>query len=541
MILKYLCIVNLHTYRLNALTMVNNLLFFYCLLTSTCIKAALDNNLVESTTFDENKKKWYFLRATQNDTHEHTKNICYIAMIDKSIPRVPSVSQQICNTIISLQDTNIEEIHSTNFPMNIMILRIANLSGSEVAEFLYSLNLGQKSYEYAVVIIFTINGKDNKLHVKIEKIELYRTIDYQNTVSNSSSNELYTLYPLFSSSKRMIPVSKNCPHNNNAGSDEIFDTGLLLDYFDNNHGLDILNHHLEQPDDKKPASDNICHIDNVDCNKIPDINVDAVIDYFNCNNNEEPDILNKDNDIEQENNSVLSQETHNEKDISYDGNVIIIENTVNRKHECDICGDDFITQKKLRNHIKLHTKEKKYKCDLCDHVFKTHSNLRNHIMTHTGKPFKCDLCDNTFINHYRLNIHMFTHTNEKPFKCNLCFASYMRNDSLTAHMLNHTGGSRFKCSLCNKGFSRKDNLQRHKLNTNCLRVHHITEKPFKCYFCVKSYMRNASLQAHMGIHTDVHPFKCHLCNKAFSRKARLTKHQLNINCATNKAFNREIF
>lgn len=57
MILKCLCIANLYTYRLNAFTVVKNILFSYCLLTSLSVKAAPDDNIYNRINIDTNEEK----------------------------------------------------------------------------------------------------------------------------------------------------------------------------------------------------------------------------------------------------------------------------------------------------------------------------------------------------------------------------------------------------------------------------------------------------------------------------------------------------
>ncbi|MDP0588325.1 MAG: C2H2-type zinc finger protein [Candidatus Endonucleobacter bathymodioli] len=502
MILKSLCIANLYTYKLNLFAMVKGILFYYGLLTSMCIQAVLDNNISESINIDKEEDGWFFMYATNSNESLHIKETCYIGMIDKEIQEDSHVNKKICDIIIALQDNNVEEIPNINKYQSLEFRSIGNLSRVEIDGFLRVLNSTQKVYQYALVVIFTINGKDKKLNFNIEKIDLNRTVVPQDIMINSSCSELYILNPIFASCKRMRPVSKHSPHNNNAGYKEMLDMDMLLDYFDNNTGIDILNHQLESCEDTV-------------CDKMPDISVDALLDC--CDDDQESDISNADDNIgiESKNNSVESSGIQNKKDILSCGMVINIDNTERpsgKSYECD------------NRHMLTYTnnKEKPFKCiwPECSNNFAHRGNFNTHMKLHRNKmDYKCAECGKEFVTLQGLNRHIPIHAESKPFKCDICRQSFVQKQQLFGHIMRHLGEKPFKCDTCSKRFVRKDYLKVH------LRIHESGNK-VKCHLCRKEFTRTNQLTLHLSTHTNEKNFKCDICNKEFARRDYLRRHLL---------------
>ena len=101
---------------------------------------------------------------------------------------------------------------------------------------------------------------------------------------------------------------------------------------------------------------------------------------------------------------------------------------------CKMCGQNFPTQHRLKNHMRRHTKERPYVCEVCGKAFKNKHSLERHCLVHSGvKPLSCEFCGKGFASGYNLKSHLRTHTGEKPYKCDVCNSSFTHNVSLKTH------------------------------------------------------------------------------------------------------------
>ena len=65
------------------------------------------------------------------------------------------------------------------------------------------------------------------------------------------------------------------------------------------------------------------------------------------------------------------------------------------KKKCPTCEKTFITQKSLKQHLKIHKSEVTYNCSQCEQQFQLKSLFDNHLQTHVGS-LKCPKCENTY-------------------------------------------------------------------------------------------------------------------------------------------------
>ncbi|XP_071487844.1 uncharacterized protein [Diadema antillarum] len=88
---------------------------------------------------------------------------------------------------------------------------------------------------------------------------------------------------------------------------------------------------------------------------------------------------------------------------------------------CTRCGKEFVDEKLLENHKRIHTGELPYPCTMCNKAFKLPNQLRLHERVHTGeKPFVCKYCNKTFQSSSNMKRHERTHTGYKPYICRIC-------------------------------------------------------------------------------------------------------------------------
>jgi len=233
-----------------------------------------------------------------------------------------------------------------------------------------------------------------------------------------------------------------------------------------------------------------------------------------------------------------------------------------RPYLCSICGKQFRGEPALKVHIRRHEGDKRHKCPYCERGFVVSSSRDEHVKSeHTKEtPFLCDLCGQGFITNYRLRLHhKQKHAGEnggrtckkcevKPCDCNKSSETRKRPGGKRkfpvppeAEQKNH----RWWCKLCgDRKFITVKHLSRHlKMEHNssypcfhcdrCFpsksaRREHLVEhedlKKYQCGICGKRFFGPAHLEAHHLVHTKEKPHKCTICGKGFTQKWTLDGH-----------------
>ncbi|XP_045781454.1 zinc finger protein 436-like isoform X4 [Maniola jurtina] len=185
---------------------------------------------------------------------------------------------------------------------------------------------------------------------------------------------------------------------------------------------------------------------------------------------------------------------------------------------CKLCQYKCAREKKIIEHLRIHTGEKPFSCDICNYKCARKWQLERHMRTHTGiKVFVCTVCDLQFARKCFLACHMKSHTGDKPFSCDLCCYKFARNNELERHMKTHTGEKPFVCEVCDFRFARKCYLVSHMRT-------HTGEKPYSCDVCEYKCARNGDLLRHRKTHTGESLFSCELCAYKTVRNSDLTRH-----------------
>ena len=107
-------------------------------------------------------------------------------------------------------------------------------------------------------------------------------------------------------------------------------------------------------------------------------------------------------------------------------------------YQCDNCGKNFNTKRRLKIHLLTHSDIKKYSCNVCGRKFGHPSSLWRHTLIHSGeKKHSCSYCDFKCIQLYSLKRHILTHTGQKPHECDLCGEQFRQIFALTKHKRKH--------------------------------------------------------------------------------------------------------
>ncbi|XP_055381744.1 zinc finger protein 287-like [Condylostylus longicornis] len=181
---------------------------------------------------------------------------------------------------------------------------------------------------------------------------------------------------------------------------------------------------------------------------------------------------------------------------------------------CEVCGKS-ITKHKLYYHLKVHDDSRySFQCDICKKMFISQKSLRNHIkIIHTKElEFKCSWkdCDKKFVDQSSLKAHINRHVSDRPFKCSACFRGFIYEYKRDYHYKTyHVNGRSFKCDVCNKGFYEQHDLNKHK-------IIHSNERPYACDQCPAKFLRERCLLWHKKQHSGVKDYICKICGKGYA-------------------------
>lgn len=106
-----------------------------------------------------------------------------------------------------------------------------------------------------------------------------------------------------------------------------------------------------------------------------------------------------------------------------------------KDHLCDICGFSTAHKSQLKAHKLIHTGDT-FKCTEpgCSFQATKRQNLKYHMLTHTmEKPHQCYVCGQSFSLAKNMKRHMLLHDGEKTIQCSSCQFTTTRLDKLKEH------------------------------------------------------------------------------------------------------------
>lgn len=164
---------------------------------------------------------------------------------------------------------------------------------------------------------------------------------------------------------------------------------------------------------------------------------------------------------------------------------------------CDDCGDTFLSQNRLKQHVKIHNIGK-FECSFCDKVFTLHKYKKKHeeLVHELVSKFKCVYCPEKFTGEHLRHMHTLENHPDKvkTITCEYCGDTFTWRQHYLNHLRKkHQSKKPYECSKCSKKFYRNYELKEHMLR-------HVGTKNFECTICTKRYVSANSLKAHLKQH-----------------------------------------
>ena len=195
-----------------------------------------------------------------------------------------------------------------------------------------------------------------------------------------------------------------------------------------------------------------------------------------------------------------------------------------QKVNCPECGKT-ISNRTLRQHVKLAHSIKDKKCTECDKCFGTQKSLELHMKhTHGDKEFVCDQCDYRSATNGGLKHHIESKHEGIKHPCTFenCDAIYLYKGTLDNHIRTDHEGFRHECDKCEFKAKFSTNLNDHKRNI------HEEAYNYKCTECDMKFKARSNLKQHIrGIHQKIR-YQCPVCEKLLTQFGDLKRHSRKI-------------
>lgn len=153
---------------------------------------------------------------------------------------------------------------------------------------------------------------------------------------------------------------------------------------------------------------------------------------------------------------------------------------------CEKCGKGFFAADKLRRHSHIHSGNKPFSCSFCPKVFARKDKRDEHAATHQREKHECPVCGREFLHRQLLTRHQRMHKDASKMQCPVCLRFFGSEAKYTLHVSRHDseGGTAeapnsisskqeprqsgstaspalLSCHLCSKTFRRSASLNTH--------------------------------------------------------------------------------
>ncbi|XP_065077918.1 zinc finger protein 234-like [Ochlerotatus camptorhynchus] len=117
-----------------------------------------------------------------------------------------------------------------------------------------------------------------------------------------------------------------------------------------------------------------------------------------------------------------------------------------------------------------HPMEKKHECDICGKRYRSQRSLNLHAVRHRDPQFACGTCGKGFYYRSALQTHYSVHSDEKNYQCMECGKFFKYQRSYRIHQRVHSGEILFACHVCNQSFSYRKSLKAHTAKCQLVEV-----------------------------------------------------------------------
>lgn len=134
------------------------------------------------------------------------------------------------------------------------------------------------------------------------------------------------------------------------------------------------------------------------------------------------------------------------------------------RYMCDHCGEEFENRHILRRHLSgVHKISKKYfKCNQCLKIIPK-KREEEHMKFHTGeRDHQCEICGNQYVTEGLLNTHKKRQHGGSKYKCDICTENFDQPKKFLHHRRSHVEPMKINCSICNLGFFNARSLIKHE-------------------------------------------------------------------------------